>query len=156
MTSQFSHSWEDQFKEFTHIPFAAASIGQVHKAILHDGREVAVKIQYPGVAKSINSDLNNLKTLLLVSNLLPPGLYLENTIKVAQRELALECDYVREADCMKRMKTYLESSGDWGPGKFNVSTVVEELCTPMVLTVRILLFYCLCNLAHSSYNSQLF
>jgi aarF domain-containing kinase len=60
---------------------AAASIGQVHGAVLRStGQRVAVKVQYPGVANSIDSDLNNLSILLTASRLLPKGLYLDKTI----------------------------------------------------------------------------
>lgn len=54
---------------------------QVHKATLLDGSQVAVKIQYPTVADSIESDLNNLKMLVDMTNLLPPGLFIDNIIK---------------------------------------------------------------------------
>lgn len=56
-----------------------------------------MKVQYPGVAKSIDSDLNNLASLLLFSNILPPGLFLEKTIEVAKKELGLETNYENEA-----------------------------------------------------------
>jgi aarF domain-containing kinase len=70
---------------------AAASIGQVHKGKLHDGTAVAIKIQYPGVGDSIESDLINLKRLVQMTNILPPGLYIDQIIKVASTELAMEC-----------------------------------------------------------------
>ena len=56
--------WRDKFGEFDDEPFAAASIGQVHKARTHEGEDVVVKIQYPGVADSINSDIDNLIMLI--------------------------------------------------------------------------------------------
>ncbi len=65
--------------------------------MLKSGQQVAVKVQYPGVAKSIDSDLNNLASLLLFSNLLPPGLFLEKTIEVAKKELGMETNYENEA-----------------------------------------------------------
>ena len=71
----------DLFSQFDMKPFAAASIGQVHYAVLKENnRPVAVKIQYPGVEKSIKSDIDNLMSLLNVANLLPKGLYAENAI----------------------------------------------------------------------------
>uniref|UniRef100_A0A672SE82 Atypical kinase COQ8A, mitochondrial n=1 Tax=Sinocyclocheilus grahami TaxID=75366 RepID=A0A672SE82_SINGR len=66
-------NWRDKLDMFEERPFAAASIGQVHLARMKDGREVAMKIQYPGVAQSINSDVNNLMTVLSMSNALPEG-----------------------------------------------------------------------------------
>jgi aarF domain-containing kinase len=88
---QLGDNWRSKFLEFDVVPIAAASVGQVHKAKLLDGTAVAVKIQYPGVAESIESDLQNLKALVNMTSLLPPGLFLDNIIKVASSELALEC-----------------------------------------------------------------
>lgn len=65
--------WREKLQSFDEVPIAAASIGQVHRAVLKDGRVVAMKIQYPGVADSIESDLYNLKTLVNFLNVLPPG-----------------------------------------------------------------------------------
>ena len=66
MAAQLGPDWRDNFQEFDNKPFAAASIGQVHAAKLHNGRDVAVKVQYPGVAKGIESDIKNLLSLLKV------------------------------------------------------------------------------------------
>jgi aarF domain-containing kinase len=71
MESEFGFDWRSKFRQIEEIPFAAASIGQVHMGQLHDGRYVAVKIQYPGVAKGIESDINNLLGVLKVANILP-------------------------------------------------------------------------------------
>lgn len=60
MSNELGFGWKDKFLEFEPRPFAAASIGQVHYGKLIDGRQVAIKIQYPGVAKGINSDIDNL------------------------------------------------------------------------------------------------
>ena len=68
MTNEFGHDWREKFggSNFEDAPVAAASIGQVHRTVLPDGRMCAVKVQYPGVAESITSDINNLKTLLSI------------------------------------------------------------------------------------------
>ena len=71
LTEEFGSNWSENFSEFDQKPFAAASIGQVHRAVLKDGAVVAVKIQYPGVAKGIESDINNLLGLLKIANILP-------------------------------------------------------------------------------------
>ncbi|KAI0396130.1 ABC1-domain-containing protein [Xylariaceae sp. FL0594] len=103
--------WRDLFGEFEDRPIAAASIGQVHRATLKStGAKVAVKIQFPGVAASINSDLDNISMLLTASKMLPRGLYLDKTIENARTELGWECDYVRELECGKRYKELLSSS----------------------------------------------
>ncbi|XP_048831478.1 atypical kinase COQ8A, mitochondrial isoform X2 [Brienomyrus brachyistius] len=121
--------WKDRLEFFEEKPFAAASIGQVHLARMKDGREVAMKIQYPGVAQSITSDVDNLMTVLSMSNALPEGLFPEHLIEVMSRELALECDYVREAECAKTFKELLE-----GHPFLYVPDVVDELCGQHVFT----------------------
>ena len=129
MKEQLGSEWRTNFSSFDPIPIAAASIGQVHAATLAStGMELAIKIQYPGISESIDSDLNNLKTLVTFSNLLPKGLYLDNTIRVTKQELAWECDYVREADNAIRFKTLLN-----GDDRYKVPSVVKDLSTRMVL-----------------------
>jgi hypothetical protein len=91
LVSQLGDNWRSKLLEFDYIPIAAASIGQVHKAKLLDGSVVAMKIQYPGVADSIESDLNNLKLVVNMSNIMPPGLFIDQIIKVANTELTAEC-----------------------------------------------------------------
>lgn len=73
LSRELGEDWRARLADFHDVPIAAASIGQVHRARLHDGREVAMKVQYPGVADSIESDLQNLKTLVSFLNILPPG-----------------------------------------------------------------------------------
>nr|XP_012803161.1 atypical kinase COQ8A, mitochondrial [Jaculus jaculus] len=121
--------WRDKLEYFEERPFAAASIGQVHLARMKDGREVAMKIQYPGVAQSIDSDVNNLMALLSMSNMLPEGLFPEHLIDVMRRELVLECDYEREAACAKKFRELLKDHPF-----FYVPEIVDELCSPHVLT----------------------
>ena len=73
LASELGPDWRSKFGEFDDNPFAAASIGEVHIAKLKDGRPVAVKIQYPGVAKGIESDIDNLVGILSVWNIIPKG-----------------------------------------------------------------------------------
>ncbi|KAL2118205.1 hypothetical protein VTJ04DRAFT_7865 [Mycothermus thermophilus] len=111
LNTNLGADWRDLFSEFEEKPIAAASIGQVHRAVLRsNGAPVAVKIQFPGVADSINSDLDNLAILLNATKLLPKGLYLDKTIANARTELAWECDYEREADCAERYRRLLMPS----------------------------------------------
>ena len=124
--------WRELFNEFEEKPIAAASIGQVHKATLKsNGKKVAVKIQFPGVADSINSDLDNLGILLNATKLLPKGLYLNKTIDNARLELGWECDYLREAECARRYQELLETEQD----VFQVPTVYPEASGKQVLTM---------------------
>ncbi|XP_056332471.1 atypical kinase COQ8A, mitochondrial [Danio aesculapii] len=132
VVSDLGPNWKDHLEYFEERPFAAASIGQVHLARMKDGREVAMKIQYPGVAKSISSDLNNLLTLLNISHALPEGLFPEHLIEVMSRELALECDYIREAKCAKKFQQLLK-----GHPFFSVPNVVDELSSKHVLTTEL-------------------
>uniref|UniRef100_A0A8C4GKR1 Atypical kinase COQ8A, mitochondrial n=1 Tax=Dicentrarchus labrax TaxID=13489 RepID=A0A8C4GKR1_DICLA len=132
LNSDLGPNWRDKLESFEDRPFAAASIGQVHLARMKDGREVAMKIQYPGVAQSINSDVNNLMTVLKMSNALPEGLFPEHLIDVMRRELALECDYVREAQCAKKFKELLKDHPF-----FYVPEVIKELSGSHVLTTEL-------------------
>ena len=76
LAAELGEDWRSKLREFDETPVAAASIGQVHRAVTLDGRAVAIKVQYPGVADSIESDLDNLKALVTYLNVLPPGAYL--------------------------------------------------------------------------------
>ncbi|KAI5854626.1 ABC1 family-domain-containing protein [Tricharina praecox] len=128
-------NWRDLFSEFSEVPMAAASIGQVHAGKLaSNGIPVAIKIQYPGVADSISSDLNNLAVLLTASKMLPKGLYLDKTIANARLELGWECDYVREAECAKRFAVILQAEKD----VFRVPRIFDEASGPQVLTMEMM------------------
>ncbi|XP_038267726.1 atypical kinase COQ8A, mitochondrial-like [Dermochelys coriacea] len=132
LNSELGPDWRRRLAWFEERPFAAASIGQVHLAQLLDGRNVAMKIQYPGIAQSINSDVRNLISLLSLSNALPEGLFPEHAIEVMSRELALECDYKREAACAMRFQQLLQ-----GDPVFYVPSVISELSTQRVLTTEL-------------------
>ncbi|KAK1237614.1 hypothetical protein MKX07_006742 [Trichoderma sp. CBMAI-0711] len=135
LASNLGSDWRDLFSEFEEKPIAAASIGQVHKAVLKsNGKRVAVKIQFPGVADSINSDLDNLGILLTATKLLPKGLYLNKTIDNARLELGWECDYLREAECAKRFKELLRGEED----VFEAPNVYPEASGKQVLTMDFL------------------
>jgi aarF domain-containing kinase len=102
---ELGEDWREKLESFHEKPFAAASIGQVHRATLKESeREVAMKIQYPGVAGSIDSDIDNLVSVLTIGNIFPRGLYLESFVTVARRELSQECDYLREAASYRRFR----------------------------------------------------
>ncbi|KAF2823783.1 ubiquinone biosynthesis protein-like protein coq-8 [Ophiobolus disseminans] len=135
LSSNLGDNWRDLFESFEEVPIAAASIGQVHKAVLKsNGQAVAVKIQYPGVAGSIDSDLSNLSVLLNASRLLPRGLFLDKTIANARTELAWECDYTREAECQMRFRDFLADDTE----AFTVPKVFAEASGPSVLTAELM------------------
>ncbi|TLS25312.1 hypothetical protein PpBr36_07417 [Pyricularia pennisetigena] len=139
LAANLGSEWRDLFVTFEEKPIAAASIGQVHRATLKpqvEGGmpvEVAVKIQFPGVADSINSDLDNLGMLLAATKLLPKGLYLDKTIANARTELAWECDYEREAECAQRYRTLLDGDED---AVFAVPRVFTAASGKQVLTME--------------------
>jgi aarF domain-containing kinase len=133
LASNLGADWRDIFSSFDEKPIAAASIGQVHSATLKSsGQRVAVKVQYPGVASSIDSDLSNLSILLNASRLLPKGLYLDKTIANARTELAWECDYIREAEMGTRFRKLLSDEKDI----FHVPAIIPEASGKEVLTAE--------------------
>lgn len=146
LVENLGEDWRSHFESFDLRPFAAASIGQVHSAVISassplavkypQSLRVAVKVQFPGVRSSISGDLQTLRWLLLASAALPRGLYLDNTLRVLERELDDECDYVREAECGQRMREHIASSplNEF----FDVPRVVTELSGPMVLTTEMM------------------
>ncbi|XP_061682786.1 atypical kinase COQ8B, mitochondrial [Syngnathoides biaculeatus] len=132
LEKELGPGWREKLSSFEDKPFAAASIGQVHHGVLKDGREIAMKIQYPGVAESIHSDINNLMSVLKLSVVLPEGLFADSSLEVLQRELAWECDYEREAECAKKFRSLLE-----GDPFFQVPEVIDELSTRRVLAMEL-------------------
>ncbi|XP_074075196.1 atypical kinase COQ8B, mitochondrial isoform X2 [Macrotis lagotis] len=132
LEEELGRNWQTKVASLEERPFAAASIGQVHQGVLQDGTEVAVKIQYPGVAQSIQSDVENLLAVLKMSVTLPEGLFAEQSLQTLQRELAWECDYRREAACARNFRQLLE-----GDPFFHVPAVIEELSTGRVLAMEL-------------------
>ena len=100
--AEWGRDWRRRFRHFQAHPIAAASIGQVHRAELPDGRTLAIKVQYPGVAASIDADVDNVATLLRVSGLLPRELDVVPLLAEAKRQLHEEADYARELAMLER------------------------------------------------------
>ncbi|KAL0436058.1 UNVERIFIED_CONTAM: protein ABC transporter 1, mitochondrial [Sesamum radiatum] len=132
LDAELGSNWSNKLMSFDYEPMAAASIGQVHRAVTKDGLEVAVKIQYPGVADSIESDIENVKLLLTYTNLMPEKLYIDNAMKVAKEELSRECDYELEAKNQKRFRSLLTNAKG-----FYVPFVVDDLSSKRVLTTEL-------------------
>ena len=97
LVADLGASWRDNFAEFNDRPAAAASIGQVHRAIWRDGRPVAVKIQYPGAGKALISDFTQLGRLGRLFGVLMPGLDVKPLLDELRRRVAEELDYRLEA-----------------------------------------------------------
>lgn len=110
LNAEWGAGWYGRFASFDVRPFAAASIGQVHRAVTPDGRRLAIKVQYPGVRSSIDSDLDNLATLLRMPGLLPRGMDIAPLLAEAKRQLHLEADYSAEARHLQAFRDLLTGS----------------------------------------------
>jgi predicted unusual protein kinase regulating ubiquinone biosynthesis (AarF/ABC1/UbiB family) len=102
--------WLARFESFDVRPLAAASIGQVHRARTRDGRDLAIKVQFPGVRRSIDSDVDNVAALIRLSGLAPQGLDLAPLLTEAKRQLREEADYEREGAWLRRFGALVEGS----------------------------------------------
>ena len=130
LRAEWGPDWRKQFRWFNPRPIAAASIGQVHKALTRDGEELAIKVQYPGVARSIDSDVDNVMTLLKVAGFAPPELEMGKLMAAAKQQLHEEADYKREGE---QMALYRERLADT-PG-FVVPKLHEGLTRGSILAM---------------------
>jgi predicted unusual protein kinase regulating ubiquinone biosynthesis (AarF/ABC1/UbiB family) len=133
LPTELGVGWRQRFARFDATPIAAASIGQVHRASLPDGRMLAIKVQYPGVAKSIESDVDNVASLLGMSGLLPDGPDIAPLLVEAKRQLREEADYAREAEQMRRYRSLLADNP-----AFIVPRPVDHLSGQRVLAMDFL------------------
>ncbi len=130
MEDAYGEDWETLFYNFDMKPIAAASIGQVHRTISPDGREIVLKVQYPGVVKSIDSDVDNIAGLLRLSGQLPDSLDIKPLLEDAKRQLHDEADYLKEA---KFLQAFGELLAD--DERFVVPEVLPDLTRPNVLAM---------------------
>ncbi|WP_230425479.1 ABC1 kinase family protein [Prauserella cavernicola] len=98
LAEQLGRSWSQRFSSFDDEPTAAASIGQVHRAVWHDGREVAVKVQYPGADQALRSDLRQLQRFSRMFQALVPGTEVKPLLAELATRMDEELDYRTEAD----------------------------------------------------------
>ena len=131
LNAQWGPSWLKQFRRFDVRPFAAASIGQVHRAQTLDGQDLAIKVQYPGVRDSIDSDVDNIATLMRLPGLVPSGMDLQPLLAEAKRQLHAEADYQAEANHLAQFGSLLA-----GSDMFLVPDLHPALCTSQVLAMR--------------------
>jgi predicted unusual protein kinase regulating ubiquinone biosynthesis (AarF/ABC1/UbiB family) len=101
--SDLDEPLRESFAEFDEQPIAAASIGQVYRAQLHDGRDVAVKVQYPGVAQAVRADMQNLGMILRLMKRVAPGLNVKATAEEIRTRIGDELDYELEAQNQRRL-----------------------------------------------------
>ncbi|MEU3750279.1 MULTISPECIES: ABC1 kinase family protein [Streptomyces] len=97
LAERLGENWRELFLEFEDKPAAAASIGQVHRAVWHDGREVAVKVQYPGAGEALLSDLAQLSRFARLLGPLVPGMDIKPLITEMRDRVSEELDYALEA-----------------------------------------------------------
>ena len=133
LNENWGEGWLKNFKNFEVRPFAAASIGQVHKAILASGETVAIKVQFPGVKKSIDNDLNTLKFIMKNSGMLPANFPLEYYISQCGELLRQETDYELEAANINNFSQFLENFSC-----LKVPKVYDELTTDQTITMSFL------------------
>jgi len=133
LTREWGPEWRGRFSHFDLRPIAAASIGQVHRAIAKDGRELAIKVQYPGVRESIDADVDNVATLLRMSGALPRELDVGPLLAEAKRQLAEEADYEREGRQMALLGRLLADMPE-----VQVPTLEPDLTTTRVLAMTFL------------------
>ena len=130
LNAEWGGGWYGRFARFDVRPFAAASIGQVHRAVTRDGHDLAIKVQYPGVRASIDSDVDNVATLLRIPGLLPRGMDISPLLTEAKRQLHAEADYLAEAQHLARFGALLK-----GSDIFALPALHTELCTPQVIAM---------------------
>src|SRR4051812_44064993 len=129
--ADYGERLKDVFAEFEEEPLAAASIGQVYRARLHDGRRVAVKVQYPGVAQAVRADLQNLGLLLRAAKRMVPGLDPKAMAREIRERMTEELDYEHEAQAQRQF------ARAWRGHPFVViPDVVTSLCRERVLVTE--------------------
>jgi predicted unusual protein kinase regulating ubiquinone biosynthesis (AarF/ABC1/UbiB family) len=127
LAEAFGPQWRDRFREFDDKPSAAASIGQVHRATWHDGRTVAVKVQYPGAGKALLGDLGQLSRVARLFGVLVPGIDVKPLLAELRKRVAEELDYAAEADNQRAFAAGYAQNPD-----IRVPPVVDQAGTVLV------------------------
>lgn len=130
LNAEWGTDWPQRFRRFEMRPFAAASIGQVHRAETLDGRDLAIKVQYPGIRASIASDVDNIASLLRLPGLVPRGMDIAPLLRAAKQQLHDEADYTAEAAHLRHFAELLA-----GSDAFVVPDLHPDLCTGQVLAM---------------------
>ncbi|MCG6943074.1 MAG: AarF/ABC1/UbiB kinase family protein [Thiohalocapsa sp.] len=127
---EWGRDWNKAFRRFEFTPVAAASIGQVHRAETKDGRRLALKIQFPGVRESIDSDIDNLSFLARNLGMVPKGMDVGPLLEEARMQLHQEADYAAEAAALMRYRALVGEDVD-----FFVPAVHADLSTGRILAM---------------------
>ncbi len=122
---------DELFAEFERMPIAAASIGQVHRAVTHSGMKVAVKVQYPGVNEAVAADLENSDLIFSMLGMMFPGLDPKPIVEELRERIVEELDYRIEADNQR-----LFADAFRGHPFIHIPEVVDELCFKRMLTTE--------------------
>jgi len=131
MQTELGPNWESRFTSFDRTPAAAASLGQVHKAISHDGLPLAVKLQYPSMHTIVEADLSQLTFLISSYRLFNKALDLNAVIAEIRTRLMEELDYVNEAQNINDYQDFLSHNTD----NVRIPNVYTDLSTPRLLTM---------------------
>jgi predicted unusual protein kinase regulating ubiquinone biosynthesis (AarF/ABC1/UbiB family) len=129
----WGEGWNDNLLYFSYAPIAAASIGQVHKAILMNGTTLAIKVQYPGIRKSIDSDVDNVIGLIKLIGIIPDQANIKPLLNEAKAQLHDEANYQHEADMLRE---YASKLGD--DGRYQCPEVIDSWTTENVLAMTFL------------------
>ncbi|MDX5931451.1 ABC1 kinase family protein [Acidiphilium acidophilum] len=130
MAAELGPDWEAKFRSFGHEAAAAASLGQVHRAMLPDGRDVACKLQYPDMASTVEADLRQLKLAMAVYKRMDNAIHQEDIYVELATRLREELDYQREAAQARLYTLMLEGQPD-----IVIPTPVPEFSTKRLLTM---------------------
>ncbi len=129
MKSELGTDWEGKFKSFDHESSAAASLGQVHKAIMHDGTDVACKLQYPDMASAIIADLNQLKIIFSIYETYDKSIQTKHIHEELTARLHEELDYALESRHSKMYEWMLRDEPN-----VHVPKIIDDLSTSRLLT----------------------
>ena len=138
LNKELGKAWKERcdVDEFHSVPFAAASIGQVHYCVAR-GKRFAVKVQFPGVRESIRNDTANIRRLSFLK-LLPPGLFVGSLLDSLEKELESECNYTSEALMQNTYRSYMQRDPDLSlyiaPLRLIVPEINSDMSTSKVLT----------------------
>jgi predicted unusual protein kinase regulating ubiquinone biosynthesis (AarF/ABC1/UbiB family) len=131
MMAELGASWRGRFREFDLKPAAAASLGQVHRAVSHDGQPLACKLQYPDMESAVEADLKQLQVLLAIHRQMDPAIDTREIAKEVGARVREELDYVREAKHARLYARMLADTPD-----VRVPKVEDSLSTRRLLTMH--------------------